>query len=214
MQRPRWIFVAATAVLALVTAGCSGDELPPLPVPTTPSAQPPARYSAIAGGCPTLTSPEAKKFNATGRGKPVVLSAQPPGYSTTVRCTWPTGRFPTLRVTVDFFANGLVPTGTGAGNAKQYFADVHAEADKVAAVATLRAEVNEVDTPAGPALLGALGSDHKFVRSTLVDNVVIEVAIQDREANDPGGPSQPADLRRRLSPATEAVTAEVLGQLR
>jgi hypothetical protein len=211
MQRPRWIFVAAAvAATALLTTACTDDD--PTPAPTASSAPPPARYREIAGGCPRLKSPEAKKLNASGDPGP---ETQPAGNGVTVQCRWQAGKYPWLRISVTFFANGQHPALTGIGDARQFFTDARAAADQqVTTLTTAKAEVTEVLDVADPAFLLAVGSDHTLVRTTLADNAVIQVSIVNGEPDGVDGVARPADLRRQFAAPAGAVTTETLGQLR
>ena len=114
---------------------------------------------------------------------------------------------------VDLMFHRVTSGGTAFTNAEATFADACDQALTRAKVdVTVRAE--ERTTSSGRAVLLAEGEGEFLTQRTMIGNVVVMVRVFEAKTSpaDPG--ARAAELMAGLADASEAITAEVAGQLR
>jgi hypothetical protein len=201
--------IAATCGLA---TGCDAGKADPAPTPATSTSVATARYTGLTGPCPTLTGAEARRYGASGTGRPAGASpaAALPGL-TQIDCEWADADArPSVSVSVQIYPDGFAPTGTGAGNARNFSARLRSDADEDAADPSAHIKVADQDTD----FVAAYAATGSVTRSALLDNAVVTTVIRVPDAPAGDLDAYAADLLREVGPAATAVTTEVTGQLR
>jgi hypothetical protein len=206
----RWATATLIVATGALAAGCDADEPDPAPTASAPVSQ--ARYTGLTGPCPTLTSAEAKRYGASGVGTPGGASpaATLPGL-TEINCAWAARDVrPSVRVSVQIYPDGFAPTGTGAGNAAKYYADLRSDAEQDAADPSAHLKLADE----APGFVAAYAGTGSVTRSVLLDNAVVTTIIGVPDATVDDLDARAAELLREVGPDAVAVTTEVTGQLR
>lgn len=204
-------------VLAGLT-GCSASSEKPDPSSASPSASAAARYTGVeGGGCPTLRSAEARRFNASGPGRQFRSARPAAGALAGASCSWGSGSGtdrPLLNAEVLIFANGLEPTGTGTGNAQRVYNDTRGRALKEADQPGSPLWTAEVDTATGRSVYSADATIESLAQTTVTDNAIVIVTVWQVPVlpKDPAAHAQ--QLMSELSPLTGPITDEIVAQLR
>ncbi|WP_127553922.1 hypothetical protein [Actinoplanes sp. OR16] len=114
---------------------------------------------------------------------------------------------------VDLMFHRDASAGTAFTNAGATFADTRDQALTRAKVdATVRAE--ERTTSSGTAVLLAEGEGEFLTQHTMIGNVVVMVRVFEAKTSPADTGARAAELMAGLADASEAITAEVAGQLR
>lgn len=171
----------------------------------------PARFSRLAGPCPTLTGDVAKRFGAAGAGRPASPAASAAPGVVHIDCVWPAANArPSVNTVVSIHPNGF-PPDTGDGNAQRLFESLREDAASAdSASSAVRAQA----TDWGPAFVVANSSLDILTQNTLVANVVITVVVRDRDRFSDDVGVERDDLLRRLGPVALTLTGEVVDDLR
>lgn len=203
--------VAVTTIVGALVAGCDDPVRDPDPGGPTPSSAAPARFSRLAGACPTLTGDVAKRFGAGSAGQPTGQAASAAPGVVHIECVWPAANArPSVNTVVSIHPNGF-PPDTGDGNARRLFESLR---DDAAAGDSGSIVVREQTTDWGPAFVVANSSLDTVTQNTLVHNVVISVVVRDRERLGDDVSAERDDLLRRLGPTALTLTGEVVDDLR
>lgn len=220
-------------MVAVVTGltGCSASSQrpaekaaqPDTALPDTASPAPAAsgaavRYTTVdGGGCPTLRSAEAKKFNATGPGRQFRSARPAAGALAGAACSWGSGSGtdrPLLNTEVLIFANGLAPTKSGNGNAQRIYSETRTRALREADQLGSPVWTAEIDTAAGRSIFTADATTESLTQTTVAENAVISVTVW----QVPVVPKDPAAHAKQmvsdLSTVTGPITDEIAAQLR
>jgi hypothetical protein len=212
-----WSILRTGAALAALT-GCATVEQPgPAPVSASPSGTP-AYYTGLSGECPVLKSAESARFTGSRAGRHIPA----PGKITAVEridCHWrpPSDAPPWVTVTVTIFLD----RGTAHERAERDFTQARdeamsrAETDPSQAVRTA-----ERATSHGPALVMAdaagdkvTGGTDDLSQTTRIGNVVVRVLLLEKRNAAAGGSARADELMAGLAATSEAITAEIAGQL-
>ncbi|HEY0700696.1 MAG TPA: hypothetical protein VGD43_23180 [Micromonospora sp.] len=201
--------MTAAVTLTLATVGCDSGTAEPEPSASASSAG--ARFSGFAGPCPALGADAVRRLGVTAEGRPVP-STVPTGLGVThLECAWgEPGTRPRILVTVSIHPDGF-PPGDGDDNARRLFESIRAEAaEKVALTRTLP----ERNTASGPTLVTVNAALDKLTQSTLVDNAVVTVVVEDRERSTGDADVELDDLEHRLAPTVDELVGQVVAELR
>lgn len=203
--------VAFAVIVGGLIAGCDDPTPGPDPGQSTPSSVAPARFSRLAGPCPTLTSDTAKRFGVAGEGQPTgSATASAPGV-VHIDCAWPAvNARPSVSAVVSIHPNGF-PPDSGDGNARRLFESLREDAAAGDAASTV---VRAQTTEWGPAFIVANAALDTVTQNTLVANAVVTIVVRDRERFSGDMSAERDDLLRRLGPAALALTGEVIDDLR
>lgn len=220
-----WSILRVGAALAAVTGCATVDQVSPKPVrPSVPaSAQPsasgpPAFYTGLSSECPILKSPQSVRFTGSRTGKhfPPPPNNEPFLW---INCGWrpSSGEAPWVTVTVSLHLD----PATAHEKAERRFAlsrdFIMRRAEGIPSQAVQ--VVNRV-TPSGSATFvadaddgEATGSADELSQTTLIGNAVVTVSLFEKREPTRGGSARADELMVGLAATSEAITAEVAGQL-
>jgi hypothetical protein len=205
-------------VALAVLSGCAAVEQPgPAAVSPAP-AVPSAYYLGLSGECPVLKSAESTRFTGSRAGNRVPIPKPMKSFER-IDCDWypPSGAAPWVVVAITIY---LEPS-TAQQNAERAFTESRdydtgrAKADSSRAI-----QSTESTTPHGPAYIVVDAEDDgvparldQLWQGTRVGNALITVKLFEERAAGVDGPARARKLLAELSATSEAITAEIAGQL-
>jgi hypothetical protein len=199
--------------MLVVLVGCATHQQPGVP-PVSASPVSTVYYSALSGECPTLDSPEAKRFTGSRKGRLLPSPPQQEDYQW-INCSWrlPSGA-PWVTVLIKIYRDGFAPTQTAHGNAEIDVTDIAAtDAARVKTDKSGAFRAIERTTPSGRAAMSADGTADSLLQTTAVGNVSVTVMLF-KSATPGANASARADaLIAQLATIADAMTAEIAGQL-
>ncbi|BBH70256.1 hypothetical protein ACTI_69410 [Actinoplanes sp. OR16] len=205
-----WLILWAAAMVAAAAGCAAGEQADRAPVSAS-SSEASAYYTGLSGECPTLTSPESARFTGSRTAEGIRSPKQ--SDSERIDCGWrPSSGAPPWVVVALTIHHG---PDTARQAAEQHFNQDRAyDTSRADFSSAIRA--TERTTPSGPAYAVAnasrSGAD-ELSQTTLVGNVVVVVILFVKP--DPGvdGSARAADLLTDLAATSDAITAEIAGQL-
>jgi hypothetical protein len=178
----------------------------------------PAYYTGLSGDCPVLKSPESVRFTGSRTGKRFRLPRKDPAREL-INCGWrpPSGKPPWVTITVSLF---LEPA-TAHETAEHEFARSREFAmNRAEGLPSHAVRVVDRAGPYGSTFVVADADDNEVTgdsddlsQTTLVGNAVVWGSLFDRKDTTQSGSARADELVAELTATSEAITAEIAGQL-